>query len=63
MGLEETYRLPRSYNEAYHLTGDGVAVPVVRFLAHYLFEPLLNGNPTSGEISADDHKEVASLGD
>ncbi|NKK38919.1 DNA (cytosine-5-)-methyltransferase [Rhizobium leguminosarum bv. viciae] len=63
MGLDETYRLPRSYNEAYHLTGDGVAVPVVRFLAHYLFEPLLKGDPTSGEISADDHKEVASLGD
>lgn len=41
MGLPEEYKLPLNYNEAYHLTGDGVAVPVVRFLAQNLFEPLL----------------------
>lgn len=41
MGLDDHYVLPRNYNEAYHLTGDGVAVPVVRHLAHYLLEPLL----------------------
>lgn len=41
MGLEDSYILPKNYNEAYHLTGDGVAVPVVRHLAHHLFEPLL----------------------
>lgn len=42
MGLPDTYRLPANYNEAYHITGDGVVVPVVRHLAHYLFEPILN---------------------
>jgi hypothetical protein len=26
MGLDEEYILPENYNEAYHLTGDGVAV-------------------------------------
>lgn len=41
MGLPEDYRLPEKYNEAYHLTGDGVVVPVVRHLAEQLFEPLL----------------------
>ncbi|MGE3265801.1 DNA cytosine methyltransferase [Methylocystis sp.] len=41
MGLDEAYKLPRNYNEAYHLTGDGVVVDVVRHLARYLFEPLL----------------------
>lgn len=41
MGLPDTYRLPENYNEAYHLAGDGVAVPVVRFLARNLLEPLL----------------------
>lgn len=41
MGLSDSYRLPGRYNEAYHLTGDGIAVPVVRHLAHHLFEPLL----------------------
>jgi DNA (cytosine-5)-methyltransferase 1 len=40
MGLDDRYVLPRRYNDAYHLTGDGVAVPVVRHLAHHIFEPL-----------------------
>jgi DNA (cytosine-5)-methyltransferase 1 len=41
MGLSDSYILPGSYTEAYHLTGDGVAVPVIRHLARHLFEPLL----------------------
>jgi DNA (cytosine-5)-methyltransferase 1 len=41
MGLAEDYKLPENYNESYHLTGDGVAVPVVRYLAAHLFEPIL----------------------
>ncbi|MBP7242029.1 DNA cytosine methyltransferase [Amaricoccus sp.] len=41
MGLPDSYRLPTNYNEAYHLAGDGVAVPVVRHLAAHLLEPLL----------------------
>ncbi len=41
MGLPDEYVLPEKYNEAYHLTGDGVVVPVVRHLAEHLFEPLL----------------------
>jgi len=44
MGLDENYTLPKNYNEAYHLTGDGVAVQVVRHLAEQLFEPLLGVN-------------------
>lgn len=40
MGLDDDYILPARYNEAYHLTGDGVAAPVVRHLAQWLFEPL-----------------------
>ncbi|MFA5683253.1 MAG: DNA cytosine methyltransferase [Lysobacteraceae bacterium] len=41
MGLPDTYALPENYNDAYHLAGDGVAVPVVRFLAEHILEPLL----------------------
>jgi DNA (cytosine-5)-methyltransferase 1 len=41
MGLPEDYVLPENYNEAYHLVGDGVAVPVIRFLAAHLLEPIL----------------------
>ena len=42
MGLPDTYELPKNYNEAYHLTGDGVVVPVVRHLAEHIFEPVLD---------------------
>ena len=41
MGLPEEYVLPDNYNEAYHLTGDGVVVPVVRFLAEHVIEKVL----------------------
>jgi DNA (cytosine-5)-methyltransferase 1 len=41
MGLPDDYKLPTNYNEAYHLTGDGVVVPVVRHLAKHILEPLL----------------------
>ena len=41
VGLPDEYVLPDNYNEAYHLTGDGVVVPVVRFLAAKIFEPIL----------------------
>jgi DNA (cytosine-5)-methyltransferase 1 len=41
MGLPEHYKLPSNYNEAYHLAGDGVVVPVVRFLAEHILEPLI----------------------
>lgn len=43
MGLPDTFILPRNYGDAYHLTGDGVAAPVVRHLARHLFEPLVAG--------------------
>jgi DNA (cytosine-5)-methyltransferase 1 len=42
MGLEESYQLPQNYNEAYHLTGDGVVVPVVRHLADFILEPIVD---------------------
>lgn len=41
MGLPDTYKLPGNYNEAYHLAGDGLVVPVVRHLAANILEPLL----------------------
>ncbi len=41
MGLDDGYRLPKGETEAFHLIGDGVAAPVVRFLADQLIEPLL----------------------
>ncbi len=42
MGLPAWYELPSNYNDAYRLMGDGVAVPVVRYLAVKVFEPILD---------------------
>jgi len=51
MGLPDTYRIPDRYNEAYHLAGDGVAVPVVRYLAEHVFEPVISGRlPNENKI-------------
>lgn len=41
MGLPDEYILPRRYNQAYHLLGDGVVAPIVRHLASSIIEPLL----------------------
>jgi DNA (cytosine-5)-methyltransferase 1 len=41
MGLDDGYRLPPRYNDAYHVCGDGVCVPVVRHIAATILEPIL----------------------
>lgn len=51
MGLPDAYVLPVSYNEAYHLTGDGVVVHVVRFLAEHLLEPLVDASLANRRIA------------
>lgn len=52
MGLPETYRLPPNYNDAYHLTGDGVVVPVVRHLAAHILEPILERANSASKVAA-----------
>lgn len=44
MGLPDDYLLPKAATGALQVVGDGVAVPVVRFLAERLIEPLLTGS-------------------
>jgi DNA (cytosine-5)-methyltransferase 1 len=44
MGLPDGYALPSNYNEAYHLTGDGVVAPAVRFLSEHILEVLLSAD-------------------
>jgi p-aminobenzoyl-glutamate transporter AbgT len=41
MGLPDAYILPKNYNDAYHLTGDGVVVNVIKYLAENIIEPQL----------------------
>lgn len=43
MGLPDDYPLPKSQSQGLHLVGDGVAVPVVRWLSTHLLEPLVLG--------------------
>jgi DNA (cytosine-5)-methyltransferase 1 len=52
MGLPEEYKLPKNYNEAYHLTGDGVVVPVVRHLAQHIIEKILAPEPAGARKAA-----------
>ena len=40
MGVPDDYALPGKYNEAYHLFGDGLAVPVVDWLSAHLLTPI-----------------------
>lgn len=47
MGLPDSYVLPKRHNDAYHIAGDGVAVPAVRYLASTLLEPILEYNDAS----------------
>jgi DNA (cytosine-5)-methyltransferase 1 len=52
MGLPDDYVLPKNYNDAYHLAGDGVVVPVVRYLAEHLLEPILLGPNCLTKVAA-----------
>ena len=52
MGLPEDYELPENYNEAYHLAGDGVVVPVIRYIAGNILEPVLSANRGNGRKTA-----------
>lgn len=47
MGVPDDYHLPENYGEAYHLLGDGLAVPVVSWLERNLLTPLLTSEPNT----------------
>ncbi len=53
MGLSDEFRLPARYNDAYHVCGDGVCVPVVGHIAARLLEPLLRASGASEFIAAE----------
>ncbi|HEY1942222.1 MAG TPA: DNA cytosine methyltransferase [Roseiarcus sp.] len=53
MGLSDSYRLPPRYNDAYHVCGDGVCVPVVRHIAANILEPILTAERLSERIAAE----------
>jgi DNA (cytosine-5)-methyltransferase 1 len=44
IGLPESYVLPASANATLHVAGEGVGVPIVRWLAANVLEPALVGD-------------------
>lgn len=44
MGLPDSYKLPKNYNDAYHICGDGVVVSAVSYLEKHLLRILVDGN-------------------
>ena len=43
MGLSDDYILPIKYNDAYHLMGDGLVVPVISHLTQHVLNPIAKG--------------------
>lgn len=41
MGVPENYKIPKKYNDAYHVFGDGLVVPVVSWIEQHLLRPLI----------------------
>jgi hypothetical protein len=61
MGLSDDYKLPKNYNDAYGLMGDGVVVPAVRFLAQHILEPILAAGRQPHADDIDTETEVFDL--
>lgn len=55
MGIPDSYALPERYSDAYHLVGDGLAVPVVKWLSDEILVPAL----TPGWRPSDAYKHKA----
>jgi DNA (cytosine-5)-methyltransferase 1 len=53
MGLPDDYKLPERYNDAYHVCGDGVCVPLVRYLAATILEPVLARAAVAERVAAE----------
>ncbi len=64
MGVPDSYPLPANYNEAYHLFGDGLAVPVVSWLSEHILLPLAHGSDVcgAGASPAADAPSACSVG-
>lgn len=51
MGVPDHYPLPSNYNDAYHLFGDGVVVPVVNWLENHLLWPLAAASRSFAQVA------------
>ena len=60
MGVPDDFWLPVQYNDAYRAMGDGVAVPVVRWLSDSLLLPLAETSRRSASSSVCDQSQSES---
>ncbi len=51
MGVPDSYKLPPKYNDAYHVMGDGLAVPAVTWLEEKLLQPLAMQGAESTKVA------------
>ncbi len=61
MGVPDDYKLPINYNEAYHLFGDGLVVPVVAWLERSLLRPLAEASLLRGESIHDEECDERTI--
>ena len=56
MGVSDEYKIPKNYNDGYHIFGDGLAVPAVAHIARNLLDPIadavLGARHSRGGIAA-----------
>ena len=52
MGAPDAFEIPGTYNDGYRAMGDGVVVPVVRWLTRHLLAPLLHRSQRAAHESA-----------
>lgn len=52
MGLSDNYILPEKYNDAYHLMGDGLVVPVISHLAQHVLNPIIESVHAQALVAA-----------
>jgi DNA (cytosine-5)-methyltransferase 1 len=51
MGVPEDYPIPEKYNDAYHLFGDGLVVPVVNWLEKHLLSQLAQPQTINAHVA------------
>lgn len=67
MGVDDSFKLPVSYSQAYKAMGDAVAVPVVGWLSDHLLTPLARESSlaerTEGGRGSHEHQDFRDLAD
>ena len=51
MGLPKSYKMPERYNDVYRIAGEGVVVPIVKYLDENVFQPVLLKAATEREVA------------